>query len=170
MRRVKAVKQLKDGRWTVCYWDRHRKECWKYFGRGNKGKKDAEVRDYEVKMLKKCGQDIQAICAHTDLADIAQAYLDHLKTKVVSFKFYLELKQLLEYYIIPLIGNVPPERLNDSDFARVKDYNRRRNSSQSTINWYIRYLRTMFRFVVTRGYLTRNSLEHWQNPKKLRNA
>lgn len=161
-----AVKQLKDGRWTVYYWDRHRKKRWEYFGRGNKGKKDAEARDYEVKALKKRGQDIQANRARADLADIAQAYLDHLKTKGVSYKFRLELKQLLENHIIPLIGNVPPERLNDSDFARVTDYYRGRNSSQSTINRYIRYLRTMFRFAVSRGYLTRNPLEHWQKPKE----
>lgn len=161
-----AVKQLMDGIWTVYYLDRHRKKRSEYFGCGNKGKKDAEARDYEVKALTKRGQDIQANRVQTDLADIAQVYLDHLKRKGVTCKFRLEFKQLLENHIIPLIGNVPLERTNDSDLARVTDYYKGRNSSQATINRYLRYLRTMFRFAVSRGYLTRNPLEHWQKTKE----
>jgi len=89
-----------------------------------------------------------------------------LKTKGVSYKFRLELKQTLENHIIPLIGNIPPQKLTDSDLARITDYYRDRGSSQSTINRYLRYLRTMFRFAVSRGYMIKNPLQDWQAPKE----
>ena len=161
-----AVKKFRDGRWTVYYRDRSGEKRWEYYGRGKQGKEDAEARDHEIKAQKKRGQDIQANRAQADLADIAQAYLDHLKTKGVSLKFRREFLQLCENHLIPLIGNIPPDSLNDSDMARVTDYYRDRGASQATINRYLRYTRTMFRYAVSRGYMRKNPLETWQAPKE----
>ncbi len=158
-----AVKQLKDGRWAVYYKEGHKKR-WEYFGRGAKAKKEAQGRDYEIKAQKQRGQQVRANISQADLYDIAQAYLDHLKTKGTSYRFRKEFKQLLENHIIPLIGNIPPDKLTDSDLARVHDYYA--NRSQSTINRYMRYLRTMFRYAVSRGYMQNNPLDHWQKPKE----
>ena len=163
-----AVKQLKDGRWTVYYRDETGKQRWEYFGRGRSGQEDAEARDYDIKARKKRRQALTEDPGQATLPEICQAYLDHLKASGASPKFRKELSELLKNHILPLIGTIPPDHINDADIARVVDYYRNRDNpaSQATINRYLRYLRTIFRFGISREMMSKNPLASWRKPKE----
>lgn len=163
-----AVKQLKDGRWTVYYKDRYGKKRWEYFGREVTSQADAEARDLEIKAQKKRGQELASDPSQATLTEVCQAYLDYLKTNGASQKFRKELRDLLTNHILPLIGTIPPDNLTEKDMARVVDYyrNRKRPASQHTINRYLRYLRTIFRYGVSEGMISKNPLQKWKKPKE----
>lgn len=127
--------------------------------------------------------------------ELAQEYLIHAKATGASERWLKEWTHTLNTYIVPILCENPVNELAYSDVLKVAQFyaNRavsqehrkkpkpkkpgqeaqaqdpekpKRMVSQSTINRYLGYLRSIFRHGVAKGLTSRNPLEGWKKPKE----
>jgi integrase len=159
-----SVHKTKTGTWYVQYRVKGQKSPIKeYTGKGRAGKRDAEVRDAEIKLMKAKGDEPRAT-SKVYLDQLAQAYLDDAKRRRVSERYRKEFAALLNAYILPSLCHKPVDHLSHEDVMRVAS--RWENASTATQNRYMGYLRSVFRFGIKYDLTSVNPLAKWEKVRE----
>ena len=138
-----------------------------YFGTGKDGKRQAEARDAEVRMLRKQRKEVVPLrdTAAIYLDQLSQAYLIEAKTRGKSERWRTELAHLLNHKILPLLTSKPVNAITYPDIVDMAD-TLWSDRTISTRQRYLGYLRAIFRYGVEHGLTTTNPLAKWRKSKE----
>lgn len=158
-----SVYQTPTGTWYCQYRVTGQKSPVKeYFGQGPKGKRLAEIRAAEIKLLRTQGKDVKAT-AKLYLDQLAQFYLDDAKTRGKSAKWRKEFADRLNKDILPYLSGRPVDQLEYNDIlVMVEAWGK----SVATTNRYLGYLRAVFRYGVDQEVINRNPMAKWRKAKE----
>lgn len=160
-----AVLLHKNGTWYCQYRMTGKKSPIKeYFGPGPGGKKQAEIRDAEIKLQKAKGQALRE-SSRIYLDQLAQEHLRHAKQEGKSEKWRAEYAHLLNKFILPHLCKRPVEQLEWSDILDLVEKVWPSNKPTS-ISRYLGYLKATMRYGLEQGYISRHPLERWKKPKE----
>lgn len=165
-----AVHQKPNGTWFVQYRVRGQNHpAREYFGKGEQARRAAVKRNKEIAFLKANGQAPRPT-SRTYLDTLAQEYLLDAKQRGVSTDWLKEFSNLLNKYMLPRLCHRPVDQLEWADVLRmVDDAWGERNVSPRTINRYLGYLRSVFRYGLEHDMVSRHPMLKWKRqtePKK----
>ena len=155
--------------WFVAYRDETGQQRRKRFGKGRAAKKLAEAFDHQVKADKLQQKPLARPSGSPLYMDeLVQLYLDHLKAEGKSDSYRKELLGLFSNHLLPLLCGKTVDKLRYQDMTAVVDYytNRPNPAHRHTINRYLRYCRTIFRFGIDHGHTMNNPLAKWKTPSE----
>lgn len=162
-----SVHQTKTGIWFCQYRVPDKKSPKKeYFGKGEAGKKRAEIRDADINLRRAKGMDLRdPAMVYPDR--LAQLYLDDCRMRGTRESWRVEMQNLLNDKVLPDIAHIPVNNLTYADILAVakKAWGSLQPSSQQR---YIGYLKAMFRFGKLHGMTEHNPLETWKKVKEKR--
>jgi len=128
-----------------------------YFGAGAAGKKQAVLRDLEIKTLKQKGEEIRTGDMYLD--ELAQLYLNHEKRKGRNKTYLTQIRDKLNKEWLPLLSDVPVGKLTFRHFEKVHMlYDAKAVGTQ---NRYMDYLNIIFNFGVRFEYIDKNPMAKW---------
>lgn len=154
-----------DGRWYCAWWDPARaRRVFEYFGRGAEAEKAARLRDLEIKRIR-IEQPRKPLygCA-VSFRTLAQEYINARQVEISS-KTIAGIIQTAELYALPVIGDLPANRVSMADWTKIEKTMIDRKVNARTINKYFQYLSKIFDWGIDREYIK----EHpWTRRKPLR--
>lgn len=159
-----SVHKTKTGTWYVQYRIKGQKSPAKeYKGKGRKGKRDADIRDAEIKLMKAKGDEPRPT-SKVYLDQLSQAYLDDAKRRRVSERYRTEFVKLLNKHILPALCHKPVDHLSYDDVMRMAS--RWEKKSAATSNRYLGYLRSVFKFGIKHDMTSKNPLAKWEKVRE----
>ena len=133
-----------------------------YFGRGEEGKKNAKLRDLEVKKSKIKQTPINRAEVHLD--ELAQLYINHEKRKKRDPSYLNLVRDKLNKEWLPILAPKPIFKLGPKDFEEVHAlYD---GKAVATQNRYMDYLNIILNFGVRMEYIPRNPMKKWWSEVK----
>ena len=171
-----SVHQHNDGRWIVVYRDTDGKRHDKSFGRGEQGQLAAESFDMAMKSrYLKVSSDIGNMDMGICLENAVNLYCQHLSASGKTERHIRDMRYIAERVYYPFWGRAMPLKMMTYTEHIVPFINhlketispltkKRRNSI--TINKYCSYLRSVFNFMITQGYLQESPMRFWRKMRE----
>lgn len=153
----------KTGGWYISYRiPGSRKAIREYFGKTADGKRQANVRLAEIALMKAKGETLRDTST-LYLDQLAQHYFHDAKVRGVSERWRLEFAHLLNKEILPALCSRPVDQLSYPDLlALTRPGGPWADKSTPTVNRYLGYLRSVFRFGLAQELTTKNPLSAWR--------
>ena len=158
--------------WYVAYRTPEGKQTTKTFGKGREGKRDAQRFDKQMKEQKATVVNTPATIAE-EVALTGKLYLDQLtqmyvtarKVEGTKVRTLTEIKKLLERHLIPVFAQRPVDEIRCGEILEIigSAYAHR---SPVTLNKYLSYIKTVFKFGVENELIEKNPLRQWHKPKE----
>ncbi|MDP2848473.1 MAG: site-specific integrase [Humidesulfovibrio sp.] len=139
-----------------------RKLIREYFGTTEDGKNRAKVRLAEIALMKAKGETLRDTSSlHLD--QLSQHYLNDAKVRGAGARWRKEFARLLNMTILPALCSRPVDQLTYPDMlALTHSGGPWADKSTPTVNRYLGYLRSVFRFGIAQGLTTKNPLSAWR--------
>jgi hypothetical protein len=162
-----SVHKKRGGGWQVNYRDEQGKLRSEYFPKGKRGKAEAEAFDLEIKLKKARKQPLpKARRDGIHLDELTQEWLEYKKAQGRSRQWLRDWANIFNKYLV-LLCKKPVHQLSQADILAVIGAHWG-ESSQSTRNRYVGYIKATLQYGVEQGHLGTNPLASWKKGKELR--
>lgn len=154
-----------NGTYYVAYRDQFNKQRTKSFGSGTEGKRAAEAFNLEVKAKKLRREEIVSPRTGAYLDELAQMWIDAKKAEGKGGRWLRDWVNILNRHLLADLTRVPVGELSQDYILKIilRKYP---DSSQTTRNRYLSYLKVMFNFGVEHHLVERNPLDRWKKAKE----
>ncbi|SNR98802.1 Site-specific recombinase XerD [Humidesulfovibrio mexicanus] len=144
-----------------------RKRIKEYFGLGPAAQRQAGIRLAEIALMRAKGQ-VPRNASGVFLDQLAQLYLHDAKMRGVGEQFRTEFAALLNDAILPVLCKRPVDQLEYQDILKmVEPGGPWADKSTPTVNRYMGYLRSVFKFGVKKKITGASPLDDWkQTPER----
>lgn len=161
-----SVRQRKDGYWICDFRDELGKMKSRSFGKKPEGKKKATEFDLEVRLKRSKGE---ALPIHRSegiyLDELCQMWIDEKKAQGRRASWLKDWANVFNNNFAEELTDKPCRLISQADVMKIISTHYA-DSSQSTRNRYIGYLRAVFQFGQNHGLIQKNPLSLWQKGKE----
>ncbi|MBI9109880.1 hypothetical protein [Maridesulfovibrio ferrireducens] len=161
-----SVRKRKDGYWIVDFRDEFGKLRSRSFGKTQAGQKKATQFDLEIKLKKAKGE---ALPLHRSegiyIDELCQMWIDEKKAQGRREKWLKDWANVFNNYFAEELSSRPCRLITQADVMKIISTHYS-DSSQSTRNRYIGYLRSIFQFGQDHGLIQKNPLGLWKKGKE----
>lgn len=161
-----STRKTKQGYWIVDFRDEFGRKRSRSFGKSNIGKKKANDFDIEISYRKSKGAPLPISRADGIFIDeLCQLWIDEKKAQGRKKGWLKVWAEIFNEYFAPTLTKVPCHLISQADVMSVISmyYS---DSSQSTRNRYIGYIKSIFQFGVEHGHMQENPLAKWKKGKE----
>ena len=161
-----SVCKRKDGRWQVNYRDERGKPTSKTFPKGKAGKNKAAAFDAQIRYNKATNQPLPQSPRHgIYLDDLCQEWVDAKKAQGRKTQWISDWVHIFNAYLSEPLCRRPAAYITQADVLSIVGAHWS-ESSQSTRNRYIGYLKAIFQHGVEQGHIDKNPLRTWVKGKE----
>ncbi|MDP2848280.1 MAG: tyrosine-type recombinase/integrase [Humidesulfovibrio sp.] len=153
----------KTGGYYICYrMPGSRKNHKEYFGLGPAAQRQAGIRLAEIALMKAKGE-VPRNSSGVYLDQLSQLYLHDAKMRGVGEQFRTEFAALLNNDILPVLCKRPVDQLEYQDILKlVEPGGVWSEKTTPTVNRYMGYLRSVFRFGISKKITAASPLSEWK--------
>lgn len=137
-------------------------------GKGPEGKRKAEIRDAEIKLMKKKGEFFAPTTNNKYFVEVAQEYIDELRIKKMSKAYVSNVARLTNKDWRELFNNKEMNQIVWTDFNPLRK--KYAHLAECTAGNYIGMLNAIFSYALTMEYISKNPMNKWMAQNKYKSS